>query len=132
MKSLGAGLLVAALAGCASYGTAGDYDWLIDAPPDVSPGADLVFTVRTVVKTTVPAAEGRPAEVREWDVEGKEFHFIVLWPGGSTSPLRRIGRSGEELKLRARAIPGKATLIVLSEDAEQKSVKVAEASFEVR
>ena len=46
-------------------------------------------------------------------------------------PLRRFGRAGEEQVVRARAIAGEGTLLIHADDAEGRSVKVAEATFTV-
>ncbi len=128
-----AAVLALALAGCSSYRPAEEYQWSIEAPAKVDPGADLVFKVKTLMRVTrPPAKEGEEPEVKEWEVAGVPYQFTVVWPGGSTSPLPRAGRAGEERKVRARVQKGKATLLVHAGDKEGHSIKVAEATFEVQ
>jgi hypothetical protein len=127
-----AAVLALALAGCSSYRPAEEYQWSIEAPPRVDPGADLVFKVKTMMRSVrPPAKEGEEPEVKEREVAGVPYTFVVVWPGGSAAPLPRSGRAGEEKKVRARVQKGKATLLVHAGDKEGRSVKVAEATFEV-
>ena len=152
-------LLSIGLAGCASFGAAGDYEWSVEAPESVDRGADFVFTVNAVARPGVEFEEvpipekaeepeqpgtddqeekGQEPEVPQLEdfeeerVEGMGFHYMIVWPGGSTAPVRRYGRTGEEQKVRARVIAGTATLLVHMEDIEGVSIKVAEASFKVK
>lgn len=132
---LSAALFVLLAAGCASYGPAEDYRWSLVNPESVARGADFVFQVQTFAMDGVPVpAEGEEADVPALEPvaeEGVPFHYMIVWPGGSTMPLRRFGHSGEELKVRARVIKGKATLLIHAEDAEGRSIKVCEAAFQV-
>jgi hypothetical protein len=113
----GAGLLL--LASCAVPGKAEDFQWSLDVPPAVDRGADLVFRVQA------RRASGET-------VEGVSFRYLILWTGGSSSPLRHGGHTGTPVTLRARIQAGPATLIITSEDQAGKQVKVAEGTFEVK
>jgi hypothetical protein len=60
------------------------------------------------------------------------FRYLILWTGGSSSPLRHGGQTGTPVVLRTRIQAGPATLIVTCEDHAGKQVKVAEGMFEVK
>ena len=116
---LGIAAGLAAGAGCASPGTAEDFKWTVEAPKIADKGAEFAFVVRTV------NAEGG-------EVGGVPFHYQIHWTGGSSAPLRHGGETGEARKIRARMVPGPATILVTSLNREGLDVKVAEAVVEVK
>jgi hypothetical protein len=110
--------MAAALAGCGARGTAEDFTWSIDCPKTVDKGAEFFFTVAS------STAAG--------PVEGVTYRYQILWPGGSTNPLRHKGRTGEAQKVHARLAVGAATLVVTSENRAGLETKVAECTVEVK
>ncbi len=118
MVGIGLGLW-AVWAGCASPGTAEDFKWSIDCPKTVDKGAEFLFTVRTT----------NPAGVAVSDVS---YRYQILWPGGTSNPLRHGGRSGEPEKVKARMATGPATMVVTCDNRQGLDVKVLEATFEVK
>jgi hypothetical protein len=107
------------LASCAVPGKAEDFRWSLDVPATVDRGGDLVFQVHSV------SAAGET-------VDGVTYHYLILWTGGSSNPLRHSGRTGTPESTRARVSVGPATLVITCEDQTGKQVKVAEKSFEVK
>lgn len=105
--------------GCYVAGTAEEFKWTLEVPKSVEKGAELVFRV------TASNAAGE-------QINGVKYHHQTLWPGGSTSPLRHTGRTGEEERIRARLMAGPATLVVTCEDRSGVLIKVGEAQFEVK
>lgn len=119
MKAARCVVLLLAVAGCSSAGTAEDFKWSIECPKTVDKGAEFTFTVKTV------DAAGQP-------VEGVKYKYQILWTAGSANPLRHKGRSGEPVRLHARMAPGPATLVVTCENREGLDTKVLETGFEVK
>lgn len=106
-------------AGCASRGVAEDFKWKTEVPASVNKGLDMVFQVF--------ATDGAGAKV-----QGVKYHYLVQWPGGSATPLRRMGRTGENEKVRAGLQPGTALMVVTCEDRSGNQAKVDEVKFEVK
>ncbi len=112
-------VLASALAGCARGDYINDHKWAVEAPKEVAKGSDLQF------KVTLLNAEEKPEE-------GVDFHYQILWPGGTVQPLRHPGRTGEDQKRRASLQPGTAKVVVTCANKDGATVKVAEASVEVK
>src|SRR5689334_20863157 len=110
--------IVAALAGCGTAGSAEDFTWSIDCPRTVDKGAEFLFTVR--------------ASTDAGPVHGVPYRYQILWPSGSSNPLRHKARTGEAQKVHARLAAGTATLVVTSENRAGLETKVVESSFEVK
>jgi len=108
-----------ALAACASAGVAEDVEkWVLEVPPAVDKGAEFQFTVR---------AQRNGAEI-----PNVKYHYQVLWPEGSGNPLRHSGWTGTAVKVHARMVTGKATIVFTCINRAGVDVKVAETSFEVK
>jgi len=112
-------MLASLWTGCVVAGTAEEFTWSIQVPKTVDKGADLVFQVKAV------NASGE-------QVIGVRYHYQILWTGGSSSPLRHKGRTGEDETIRARIVAGPATLVVTCENKSGVLIKVGEAQFEVK
>ena len=121
-------VVLAALAGCVSPGTAEDFKWTIDCPKIVDKGSEFKLAV-IATKTVEPTAEKAPTTQA---VEGVEFTYQIHWTGGSSAPLRHRGETGEPVKVRARLSTGPATILVTSLNKEGLDVKVAETTIEVK
>lgn len=111
--------VVSALAGCKSAGTAEEFTWSVECPKQVDRGAEFLL----VVKTTNSAGAA---------VSGVIYRYQILWPEGSPNPLRHKGSSGESEKVRARVIPGPATIVFTCPNREGLETKVLETRFEVK
>jgi hypothetical protein len=119
---------LAVLAGCASKPTAEFYKWTADCPSSVDKGSEFKLTVLATLSVE-PAEEGGPTTQA---VEGVEYTYQIHWTGGSSSPLRHRGWTGEPVKIRARLVPGPATILVTSLNKEGLDVKVLEKTIEVK
>jgi hypothetical protein len=122
MKNLAAvvsiGVMVL-LGGCKSAGTAEEFTWSADIPKEVDRGAEFTLVVRTV--NSAGAA-----------VNGVTYRYQILWPQGSSNPLRHKGASGEPEKVKARMVSGPATIVFTCANREGLDVKVLESKFEVK
>src|SRR2546428_755329 len=96
--------------GCASPGTAEDFKWTADCPKTVDKGSEFKLTI-LATKSVEPTEEGGPTTQA---IEGVEFTYQIHWTGGSSAPLRHRGSTGEAVKIRARLVPGPATILVTS------------------
>jgi len=115
-------LMAAALAGCAlSSVAAEDLTWGVACPKAVDRGAEFSFTVGSYVTNSGGIT-----------ATGVEYRYQILWPGGSSNPLRHKGRTGEPQKVHARLEPGTATLVVTCENRAGQETKFAGCTFEVR
>jgi len=112
-------VLTAALAGCATPGTAEQFTWSIDAPTTVDRGTEFLF----VVNAANPAGE---------PVNGVKYHYQIEWPGGSLIALRHAGSTGEREKVRARLTAGPAVILVTCDNRHGIDTKVLEATVEVK
>jgi hypothetical protein len=123
-------IAVASLAavGCASRGTAEDYQWSAEAPKTVDKGSEFHLTVNAL-KAPPPDS---PPEVGASAVGGVEYRWQILWTGGSPAPLRHTAWTGEPVKIRARLEPGPATVLITSRNKEGLDVKVLETRVEVK
>ena len=119
---------LAAVSGCASPGTAEDFKWAIHCLKVVDRGAEFQMTV-IASKSAEPSAEGGPTTAA---IEGVECTYQILWTGGSSAPLRHRATTGEPIKIRARLVPGPATILVTSLNKDGLDVKVAEMAIEVK
>jgi hypothetical protein len=119
MRKLLAVVSLLGLVSCAGPGSAEQFQWTVDCPKSVAPGAEFTFTV-----FAAKAGEGRVTDVR--------YRYEIAWPPGSGSPLRQHGSTGTPSKAHARVVPGPATLVIFGENREGAAVKVAEAGFEVK
>jgi hypothetical protein len=111
-------LSLAGLGGCASPGTAEDFKWGVEVPKSVDKGAEFMLLLKT--------------HREEEEIGGVPFHYQIHWTGGSSAPLRHRGTSGEGIKVRARMVPGPATILVTCENREGLDVKVLEATVDVK
>jgi hypothetical protein len=119
MRKLLAVVSLLGLASCSSSGAAERYQWTLECPPSVAPGAEFEFTVHAA-----RAAEGR--------VPGLSYRYEIRWAPGGGPPLVHHGSTGTPVKVHARVVPGRALLLVRGENREGASVTVAEAGFEVK
>jgi hypothetical protein len=106
-------------AGCALPGTAEDFQWSIDCPKSVDKGAEFLFTVKT-------------ANAAGAAVPGMSYRYQIQWPGSDGPTVRHGGTSGEAEKVRARMLPGPATMVVTCYNRKDLDVKVLEATIEVK
>ena len=111
-----------ALAGC-TVGTMEDYKWTVECPPNVDKGTEFNLLVQTAKSTE--GAEDQPSG-------GVPFHYQIHWTGGSSAPLRHKAVSGEPVKIRARMVPGPATILITALNREGLDVKVQETKIEVK
>jgi hypothetical protein len=112
-------LALAAVSGCGTAGVAEDFKWSADLPKTVDRGAEFGFTV------TAMNAGGEA-------VSGVGFRYQILWPGGSSNPLRHRGSTGEVEKVHARMTTGPATIVITCPNRAGMDAKVLEAAFEVK
>ena len=122
MKNLAAVVsigVMALLGGCKSAGTAEEFTWSVDLPKEVDRGAEFNFIVKTVNSSGLPAP-------------GVTYRYQILWPQGSSNPLRHKGVSGEPEKVKARMVTGPATIVFTCANREGLDVKVLESKFEVK
>jgi len=117
--------LLLALTGCA-MGTLEDYKWTVECPQTVDKGTEFHLTVKTVRAT----AEGEPSGADP--VDGVEYHYQIHWTGGSSAPLRHTRYTGELVKIRARLVPGPATILITALNREGLDAKVQETKIEVK
>jgi hypothetical protein len=106
-------------AGCVSHGVAEDFKWKAEVPASVDKGLDMIFQVF--------ATDGAGVQVK-----GMKYHYLVQWPGGTSNPLRRMGRTGENEKVRAGLQTGTALMVVTCADRSGNQAKVDEVKFEVK
>lgn len=109
----------AALAGCARPGTAEEFTWSAEVPKSVDRGTEFTIVVRA------QNAAGQP-------VTGVKYRYQIVWTGGSSNPLRHSGLTGEMEKIRARVVPGPATILFTCVNRAGLDTKVLESSFEVK
>ena len=109
--------LVLALAGC-TVGTLEDYQWTVECPQTVDKGTEFHLTVKTV----------RDSEPEE----GVPYHYQIHWTGGTSVPLRHTAYTGEPVKIRARMVPGPATILITALNREGLDAKVQETKIEVK
>ena len=121
------GALMAGLGGCAAPGTAEDFKWALDVPKQVDKGTE--FHLKVTASRSTASAEGVASSE---EVDGMPFQYQIHWTGGSSAPLRHKGWTGEPVKVRARMVPGPATVLVTSANKDGLEVKVAEATVEVK
>jgi len=112
-------LEAAALAGCGTAGVAEDFKWSVECPKSVDRGAEFAFTLKAV------NAAGEA-------VDGVSYRYQILWPGGSSNPLRHRGSTGESQKVHARMTTGPATIVFTCLNRAGLDTKVLETSFEVK
>ena len=111
--------VVCLLASCSSPGMAEDFTWSIDCPKSVDKGAEFTFVVK--------ATKGSGATV-----DGVRYRYAILWPQGSTNPLRHKGLTGDQEKVHAHLATGPATIVVTCENRSGLETKVLETTFEVK
>jgi hypothetical protein len=111
--------VIVSFAGCKSAGTAEQFTWTVDCPKQVDRGAEFLFTVKT-------------ADSAGADVKGVLYRYQILWPEGSSNPLRHKGASGESEKVRARMSAGTATVVFTCPNKDGLDTKVLETRFEVK
>jgi hypothetical protein len=128
MKNAILAVILAALAGCASRPTAEYLKWVADCPKTVDKGSEFKLTVLATLSVEA-TEEGGPTTQA---VEGVEYTYQIHWTGGSSAPLRHRGWTGEPVKIRARLVPGPATILVTSLNKEGLDVKVLETTIEVK
>src|SRR5437764_14975597 len=116
---------LAALAGCVSPGTAEDFKWTADCPKTIDKGSEFKLTV-LATKTVEATEEAGPTTQA---IEGVDYTYQIHWTGGSSAPLRHRGTTGEPVKIRARLVPGPATILVTSLNKEGLDVKVLEVTI---
>jgi hypothetical protein len=119
MKTILPVVSLLALAGCGTAGVAEDFKWSVDLPKTVDRGAEFGFTVTAV------NAGGEA-------VSGVGYRYQILWPGGSSNPLRHRGSTGEVEKVHARMTTGPATIVVTCPNRAGLDAKVLEATFGVK
>ena len=122
MKNLAAVVsigVVALLGGCKSAGPAEEFTWAVELPKEVDRGAEFTLLVRATNSAGVA-------------VNGVFYRYQILWPQGSTNPLRHKGVSGEPEKVKARMATGPATIVFTCANREGLDVKVLEGRFEVK
>jgi len=108
-----------ALAACKSAAPAEDVEkWVFEVPASVDKGAEFQFMVR---------AQRSGAEILN-----VKYRYQVLWPEGGGNPLRHTGWTGTAVKLHARMVPGKATMVFTCLNRAGLDVKVGETTFEVK
>ncbi len=115
--------LVLALAGCTA-GTLEDYTWTVECPQAVDKGSEFHLNVKTVRVAT--GAETSEAE------DGVPYRYQIHWPGGTSAPLRHTAFTGEPVKIRARMVPGPATVVITALNREGLDAKVQETKIEVK
>ena len=125
MKRAMATLALLALAGCTT-GTMEDYKWSVECPPTVDKGTEFNLLVNT--SRTTETADG----AGETPSGGVPFHYQIHWTGGSSAPLRHSGTTGEPIKIRARMVPGPATILITALNRDGLDVKVQETKIEVK
>lgn len=111
--------VVLSFAGCKSAGTAEQFTWAVECPKQVDRGAEFLFLMKT--------ADSAGAEVK-----GVAYRYQILWPEGSSNPLRHKGLSGESEKVRARMSAGTATVVFTCPNKDGLETKVLETRFEVK
>src|SRR5262245_1382012 len=119
MKSIPFVVSLLALAGCATSGVAEDFKWSVECPRSVDRGAEFAFVV-----TAVNAAGSR--------VDGVRYRYQILWPGGSSNPLRHKGSTGDKEVLHARMSVGRATIVFTCPNRDGLDTKVLQTTFEVK
>ena len=107
--------------GCATHSLE-DYKWTVECPQTVDKGAEFHLNV----KTTRAADEGADP------VDGVEYHYQIHWTGGSSAPLRHTAYTGDPVKIRARMVPGPATILITALNREGLDAKVQETKIEVK
>ena len=118
----------AGLGACVSPGTAEDFKWTADCPKTVDKGSEFKLNV-LATKSIEPAEEGGPTTKA---IEGVEYTYQIHWTGGSSAPLRHKGYTGDPVKIRARLVPGPATILVTSLNKDGLDVKVLETTIDVK
>lgn len=118
-------LSLLAAAGCVSPGTAEDFKWSAECPKSVDKGSEFNLVI-SATKESEEAENGLRA------ITGVECHYQIHWTGGSSLPLRHVARTGEPVKIRARVVPGPATILVTSLNREGLDVKVLETTIDVK
>ena len=119
-------LLLALTTGCATHNLE-DYQWTVECPQTVDKGTEFHLNVKTV-RAAVAGAESSQADA----VEGVPFHYQIHWTGGSSAPLRHAAFTGEPIKIRARMVPGPATVLITALNREGLDAKVSETKIEVK
>ena len=112
-------VVAVALTGCTAHDYVNDHKWTIEAPKDVQKGTEFPFKVLLV-------------DANDKAINGVDYHYQIHWPGGTVQPLRHAASTGEDQKRRASLVAGTATLVVTCGNKEGASVKVAEASLEIK
>jgi hypothetical protein len=115
--------LALALAGC-SAGTLEDYTWTVKCPQTVDKGTEFHLNVKSVRVSA--GAETPEAE------DGVPYHYQIHWTGGTSAPLRHAAFTGEPVKIRARMVPGPATILITALNREGLDAKVQETKIEVK
>lgn len=118
MKSVLALTTLALLAGCKTAAPAGEYQWSVKSPSQVTlgKGSRLKFTVET------RAHDGQA-------VADVPFLWVVEWVG--VHGVEHQGYSSREEDIAVKGGPGKATLRILASHGDDKRVEVARAEFTV-
>ena len=119
-------VLLLALSGCATHSLE-EFKWTVECPQTVDKGTEFHLNVKTV-RAAVAGADSAEADA----VEGVPYHYQIHWTGGTSAPLRHAAVTGEPVKIRARLVPGPATILITALNREGLDAKVQETKIEVK